>query len=110
VRDDDLVARLGGDEFAIVAGGADDPGMEALAKRVAARMEEADGRLGLTDYTLSACFGWSLFPRDGNTSERLVAKADQALREAKAESGPALTTGITGQVTPMPTRPRESPR
>jgi diguanylate cyclase (GGDEF)-like protein len=107
VREDDLVARLGGDEFAIVAGGADDPGMEALAKRVAARMEDADGRLGLTDYTLSACFGWALFPRDGDSSERLVAKADQALRASKAGSTRSPSTGITGQVTPMPTRRRE---
>jgi diguanylate cyclase (GGDEF)-like protein len=110
VRDGDLLARLGGDEFAIIAGGADEPGMEALAKRVAARLEDADERLGLTDYTLSACFGWSLFPRDGETSERLVAKADQGLREAKAASGPARPSGLTGQVTPMPTRPRENPR
>ena len=42
VRDGDLVARLGGDEFAIVAAGADDPGMEALSKRVAIRLEEND--------------------------------------------------------------------
>lgn len=110
VRGNDLVARLGGDEFAIVAGGADDPGMEALAKRVAARLEDADGRLGLTGYRLSASFGWALYPRDADSSERLVAKADLALRQAKAdaEAGPAAgarTTG-EGQVSPLPTRPR----
>jgi diguanylate cyclase (GGDEF)-like protein len=107
VRGDDLVARLGGDEFAIVAAGADDPGMEALAKRVAARMEEADGRLGLTDYTLSACFGWALFPRDGDSSERLVAKADRALREAKSEAVPAREARPGAQIAPLPTRSRE---
>jgi diguanylate cyclase (GGDEF)-like protein len=107
VRDDDLVARLGGDEFAIVAAGADDPGMEALAKRVAARMHEADGRLGLTDYTLSACFGWSLFPRDGDSSERLVAKADRALREAKSDVAPAREARPGAHIAPLPTRSRE---
>ena len=77
---------------------------------VAARLEDADERLGLTDYTLSACFGWALYPRDGETSERLVAKADQALRGSKATSGPARPSGLTGQVTPMPPRSREIPR
>lgn len=106
VRGDDLVARLGGDEFAIVAAGADDPGMEALAQRVAARLEEADGRLGLTDYQLSASFGWALYPRDADSSERLVAKADLALRQAKVEAGPAPAGRDAGQVSPLPARPR----
>lgn len=107
MRGDDLVARLGGDEFAIVAAGADDPGMEALAKRVAARLEEADGRLGLTDYRLSASFGWALYPRDADSSERLVAKADLALRQAKAEAGPSLAGRDAGPVSPLP-RDRET--
>jgi diguanylate cyclase (GGDEF)-like protein len=102
VRGDDLVARLGGDEFAIVAAGADDPGMEALSKRISARMEEADGRLALTDYSLSACYGWALFPRDGDSSERLVAKADRALRESKSNASPARESR-RGQIAPLPT-------
>ena len=108
VRDGDLVARLGGDEFAIVAAGADDPGMEALSKRVANRLEEADERLGLTDYRLSASFGWALFPRDADSSERLVARADYALRRAKAESEPIpAEEREPGQVAPLPPRPRD---
>jgi diguanylate cyclase (GGDEF)-like protein len=83
VRGDDLVARLGGDEFAIVAAGADDIGMTKLANRIAAKFEEADARLALPDYKLGASFGWALFPRDAGNSERLVAKADIALRNAK---------------------------
>jgi diguanylate cyclase (GGDEF)-like protein len=110
VRGDDLVARLGGDEFAIVAARADDPGMEALAKRIAARMEEADGRLALTDYSLSACYGWALFPRDGDSSERLVAKADRALRESKSKASPARETRPGGQIAPLPTRSHETRR
>ena len=109
VRGDDLVARLGGDEFAIVAAGADDPGMEALAKRVSGRLEEADGRLGLTDFRLSASFGWALFPRDADTSERLVAKADLALRQAKTEVSPAAGARdkTAARVTPLPAQPRD---
>jgi len=83
VRDGDLVARLGGDEFAIVAAGADDVGMAKLAKRIVAKLVEANGRLELADYKLGASFGWALFPRDAENSERLVAKADIALRNAK---------------------------
>ncbi|HYU60197.1 MAG TPA: GGDEF domain-containing protein [Solirubrobacterales bacterium] len=88
VRDGDLVARLGGDEFAIVAAGADDAGMEKLAHRMGARLEEANGRLGLTDFELRASFGWALFPRDADSPERLVAKADLALRQAKEQADP----------------------
>jgi diguanylate cyclase (GGDEF)-like protein len=107
IRDRDLVARLGGDEFAIVADGADEHGMEALSKRVASRLEEADGRLGLTDYRLSACFGWSLFPRDADSAERLVAKADYALRQAKvADDRPKRAERDTARVSPLPPRPR----
>jgi len=108
VRGVDLVARLGGDEFAIVAPGADDPGMEALVKRIDARLEEADRRLGLTEYRLSASFGWALSPRDAESSERLVAKADLALRQAKAEAGarPASSSRSAARVTPLVGRPR----
>jgi predicted signal transduction protein with EAL and GGDEF domain len=81
--------------------------MEALSKRVAARLEEADGRLGLTDYRLSACFGWSLFPRDADSAERLVAKADYALRQAKAaDDRPKRAERDTARVSPLPPRPR----
>jgi GGDEF domain-containing protein len=60
--------------------------MEALAERVRAELKEANDRLGLDDCELSASFGWALFPNDADSSERLVAKADLALRDAK-ESG-----------------------
>jgi diguanylate cyclase (GGDEF)-like protein len=108
VREEDLVARLGGDEFAIVAGGADEHGMEALSKRVDSRMEEADARLGLTDYRLSACYGWALYPQDGENADRLVAKADYALRQAKADSQPKRARPSTAQVSPLPPRPRDT--
>jgi diguanylate cyclase (GGDEF)-like protein len=94
VRGDDLVARLGGDEFAIVAAGADDVGMAALAKRIGARFDEANARLELPDYRLSASFGWALFPRDADNSEQLVAKADIALRRAKKTGAGPLPASL----------------
>jgi diguanylate cyclase (GGDEF)-like protein len=98
VRDGDLVARLGGDEFAIVVPGADDAGMEALAERVRARFAEANGRLSLPGCALSASFGWALFPRDADSPERLVAKADLAMRQAKGERIDPSALGAVGEV------------
>jgi diguanylate cyclase (GGDEF)-like protein len=85
VRDGDLVARLGGDEFAVVAAVADDAEMATLAERVRAQLELANDRLGLSDCELSASIGWALFPKDADSSEGLVAKADLALRHSKED-------------------------
>lgn len=84
VRGDDCVARLGGDEFAVVAPGADEHGMQALAERVRAGLRQADDGLELPEYRLRASVGWALFPRDAEDLEGLIATADLALRGAKA--------------------------
>jgi predicted signal transduction protein with EAL and GGDEF domain len=85
--------------------------MEALSKRVAGQLDEADERLGLTDYRLSACFGWALYPRDADSADRLVARADYALRQAKTGSkddeAPAPAARDAAQVSPLPPRPRD---
>ena len=109
VRDDDLLARLGGDEFAIVAGGADEPGMEALAKRIAARLEDADGRLGLTDYRSAPA---SDGPCTRATATRPSASSPRPITRCAGQGrAPApRARADPGQVSPMPARSRESPR
>jgi diguanylate cyclase (GGDEF)-like protein len=83
VRADDMVARLGGDEFAVVAVGADEDGLRALAERVRDELIRADGALELPEFTLRASVGWALYPRDADKVEDLIAIADRALRDAK---------------------------
>jgi diguanylate cyclase (GGDEF)-like protein len=96
-RGDDMVARLGGDEFALVARGVDRRIMERLAQRVVEAVRDADGDLGLDQFSVSASVGWALYPGDGTTVDELMTAADHALRGAKtggkdrAQSSPAFT-------------------
>jgi diguanylate cyclase (GGDEF)-like protein len=81
--EDALVTRLGGDEFVILLGPIASPSVaEATAARVIEIFRKPfriDGR----DIVITACVGVSLYPRDGDSSEALFARADAALREAK---------------------------
>jgi diguanylate cyclase (GGDEF)-like protein len=82
-REHDIVARLGGDEFAIVARGISEQAMGALAKRVLTALREADGRLSIPGFRLSASVGWALYPDNGKTVDHLIAAADLCVRGAK---------------------------
>ncbi len=78
-----LVTRLGGDEFVILLGPVDSP---ATAGETAARVVEifrTPFKIGEREIVITACVGVSVYPRDGDTSPALFARADAALREAK---------------------------
>jgi len=84
-RHSDTLVRLGGDEFMIVANDADLSGMAYLAERIALATHRH--RLDLPDGTkqrLSAAFGWSCYPTDGEDWEVLIALADQRMYAHKA--------------------------
>lgn len=89
-RKSDVAARMGGDEFAVlltrVDGGA---GVHAHCKRLEASIDQAlefeNRRL-----PLGASVGHSMFPIDGDEIDTLMAKADQAMYEAKRKRKAAL--------------------
>jgi diguanylate cyclase (GGDEF)-like protein/PAS domain S-box-containing protein len=89
VRTGDTVSRLGGDEFAILLPGVGDP---LRATAVAECVVEALGKpfcIQGHDVHIGASAGIALAPTHCQTGDELIANADLALYQAKAEGGGA---------------------
>jgi diguanylate cyclase (GGDEF)-like protein len=83
VRESDTVARMGGDEFTLIfenVSGADDA--EVLAKKVLSAFDRPFQLVGQA-FKVTASLGISLYPRDGQDAETLLAHADIAMYQAK---------------------------
>ncbi|MDB9494805.1 CHASE2 domain-containing protein [Spirulina major CS-329] len=83
LRDSDIVARLGGDEFTVILPGIkkhNDTGIvsEKIISTLAQPYQLEDHEVGVT-----VSIGSSLFPKDGETEEVLINKADHAMYCAK---------------------------
>ena len=74
VRGDDHVARIGGDEFSILATGAGPSEASALCSRL-----ERD----LSEFEISASFGWAIYPQDAKDPRSLFRQADSRLYQRK---------------------------
>ena len=82
MRETDLAGRLGGEEFLVVM-----PGLEKASAVVAAeRFREAVGReqvdAGDAQFVMTVSLGIAFF-RNGDSVDRLIARADTALYAAK---------------------------
>ena len=89
IGDQCLLARLGGDEFVIVANGVstEDEALKRLAPFVAALYQPI--RILQQEMWVSTSVGIALIPRDGNSLDLLMRRADLALYSAKHQ-GPGL--------------------
>jgi len=83
VRETDTVARLGGDEFTVILLQLSDPAYGAtIAEKIVASLETPFTVRG-EELCLSASVGLAICPKDGDTPERLLKSADQAMYDAK---------------------------
>ncbi len=80
------LARLGGDQFALVQADIEQPYEAAeLAQNILDDLEAPFG-LDLQEIRLRATIGITLFPEDGDSTEKLLQKAEQTMTLAKARS------------------------
>ena len=89
VRNSDIVARYGGDEFAIILTETNMEDAIGIANRLTLLVEETsfDHDEVLPHETLTISVGVASYPTDASEKTELVAKADQALYEAKTQGG-----------------------
>ena len=87
VRARDMVSRQGGDEFACLLAGV--PSREQLEHLVRKLRDavQAPCRIGDTTLTVRASVGIAVAPKDGDTADALLAKADAAMYHAKRHHG-----------------------
>jgi diguanylate cyclase (GGDEF)-like protein len=97
VRSEDLVARVGGEEFAVLLPDMTEAAAAATAERVRHAVQAAapQGHDGL-ELTVSVGVATA---REGDTVERLLARADEAMYRVKRAGGNAV-----GAAPPEPER------
>ena len=84
VRDTDTVARIGGDEFVILLGQLDRPEkVDLIIRQLIKSLSEPFPIQGRVVY-VTASFGISMFPTDGDDGKALLLGADQAMYAAKS--------------------------
>ncbi|MCW2706548.1 MAG: diguanylate cyclase with sensor [Frankiales bacterium] len=84
VRDVDIVARYGGEEIVIVLPETDADGAAQLAERICVMVRRKPfGEPGVPPVRITVSVGGAVFPRHGLAASTLLARADQALYEAK---------------------------
>ncbi|BFR47174.1 EAL domain-containing protein [Nitratidesulfovibrio sp. HK-II] len=83
LRPGDILGRLGGDEFVAAVGGITDKShLDGIMRRLFATFAEpfAYGGMG---FSVTASFGVSVYPDDGQTANELLSRADIAMYRAK---------------------------
>ncbi|ABI57408.1 putative bifunctional diguanylate cyclase/phosphodiesterase [Alkalilimnicola ehrlichii MLHE-1] len=83
VRDVDMVSRIGGDEFVVVLGRLRGRGGASRVARALIRSLSRPFTVGARSHRLTASVGVAFYPKDGETVEDLIRRADLAMFQAK---------------------------
>jgi len=90
IRGNDTLARLGGDEFVVVlSDSVEDPQAADLSKKIMDVIMQPF-KLFNQEVSLSASIGISVYPKDGDSPEELLRKADGAMYSVKNTKGNAF--------------------
>jgi diguanylate cyclase (GGDEF)-like protein len=81
----DIVCRYGGEEFLLVLPGMTAEGAVERAEQLRQAMAATPVSNGASRITVTASFGVATFPTDSQTTDELIAAADNALYAAKAQ-------------------------
>lgn len=85
LRKHEMCGRVGGDEFCVVVSSVkDDDDLAAIARRIIEALTEPIV-YGDMSVDASASIGIAVYPRDGATTDELLARADRAMYRAKRE-------------------------
>ena len=84
MRRNEMYYRLGGDEFAIMAADSTEADMIGLARRVSGLIVDMRWLFSGHESRITASLGIAIYPRDATTEEELLARADQAMYQAKS--------------------------
>jgi diguanylate cyclase (GGDEF)-like protein len=88
-RTNDVFARLGGDEFAVLSCNVDEDAARAIGSRFIDALSD-DLRVGGSTHQVGVAIGAALYPRDGDTVEKILRHADVAMYRAKSQAGSSL--------------------
>jgi len=83
-RGSDICCRYGGEEFLLILPGTSTETAVERAEQLRMALAAAPVTYGVAQIAVTASFGVATFPRDGRTSDALIAAADAALYAAKS--------------------------
>ncbi|MBN1383904.1 MAG: GGDEF domain-containing protein [Elusimicrobia bacterium] len=83
IYETDFAARYGGEEFVTIFPQTDPAGLVIKAEKIRKAIEEAEITVGLEKLRVTSSFGIAHYPKDGDTGDEVLRKADMSLYKSK---------------------------